>query len=269
MRISPKSRRPGDLILILMLLIPMVPANAAAGENTGDLFWRQWSVSGMFFALDDDSRRNTNDGFGAQVGIGTGFSGQHSASLVASQNAMHRNGPDGDIEQWSAAVNYRYRLGDSSYFSPYVLGELGYMKTQFSGNSLDDYASGIASLGLGVLTPIEFAGMNARAEFKARADLNDERGGSVIEYMLMVGFELPFNRARVIPVDLDSDRVPDDKDRCEGTPAGVDVDSFGCAKDIDTDGDGVTNSTDMCGGTPAGATVDQFGCRTGAEPSPI
>ena len=120
MRNSPIPRYLGELIFIL-LLIPAAATSAAEGPNTGNLFKRQWTLSGMFIALDDDSRRDTGDGYGGQVGIGTGFSGNHSASLVASQNAMNKNGPDGDIEQWSVAANYRYRLGTSSYFSPSIL----------------------------------------------------------------------------------------------------------------------------------------------------
>jgi len=60
------------------------------------------------------------------------------------------------------------------------------------------------------------------------------------------------------PMDTDGDGVADDKDSCKGTPAGVKVDSKGCA--LDSDADGVADYKDKCPGTPAGAKVDARGC---------
>jgi len=44
--------------------------------------------------------------------------------------------------------------------------------------------------------------------------------------------------------DSDGDGVPDDKDKCPDTPAGVKVDENGCP--IDSDGDGVPDYKDKC-----------------------
>ncbi|OON69788.1 OmpA family protein [Hymenobacter sp. CRA2] len=44
--------------------------------------------------------------------------------------------------------------------------------------------------------------------------------------------------------DEDGDKVPDRKDKCPGTPAGVQVDANGCP--IDTDKDGVADYQDQC-----------------------
>ncbi|RZK30663.1 MAG: OmpA family protein, partial [Hymenobacter sp.] len=46
------------------------------------------------------------------------------------------------------------------------------------------------------------------------------------------------------PKDADGDGVPDRKDKCPDTPAGVKVDVTGCP--IDTDGDGVPDYQDKC-----------------------
>jgi OOP family OmpA-OmpF porin len=59
-------------------------------------------------------------------------------------------------------------------------------------------------------------------------------------------------------MDSDGDGVPDDKDKCPGTPKGVKVDMDGCA--IDSDGDGVPDYKDACPGTPKGTPVDTRGC---------
>ena len=58
--------------------------------------------------------------------------------------------------------------------------------------------------------------------------------------------------------DSDGDGVPDDRDQCPGTPAGVAVDANGCP--LDTDGDGVPDYKDECPGTPAGVEVNASGC---------
>ena len=60
------------------------------------------------------------------------------------------------------------------------------------------------------------------------------------------------------PADSDGDGVPDDRDECPNTPAGVPVDQVGCP--LDSDGDGVPDYRDKCPGTPPGVKVDDDGC---------
>lgn len=60
------------------------------------------------------------------------------------------------------------------------------------------------------------------------------------------------------PADSDGDGVPDDRDACPRTPAGVEVDARGCP--LDSDGDGVADYLDKCPNTPAGVKVDGSGC---------
>ncbi len=60
------------------------------------------------------------------------------------------------------------------------------------------------------------------------------------------------------PADSDGDGIPDDIDKCPGTPAGVAVDKDGCPRD--SDGDGVPDYLDKCPGTPSGTKVDANGC---------
>ena len=60
------------------------------------------------------------------------------------------------------------------------------------------------------------------------------------------------------PDDQDGDGVRDSSDKCPFTPAGVAVDSDGCA--LDSDGDGVPDYLDQCPDTPKGSVVDTEGC---------
>jgi len=66
--------------------------------------------------------------------------------------------------------------------------------------------------------------------------------------------------AAASPVEQDSDKdgVPDSRDKCPDTPAGVAVDKDGCP--LDSDKDGVPDSRDKCPDTPAGVAVDKDGC---------
>jgi OOP family OmpA-OmpF porin len=59
-------------------------------------------------------------------------------------------------------------------------------------------------------------------------------------------------------VDSDRDGVPDERDRCPGTPAGATVNAQGC--ELDSDRDGVLDRLDKCPGTRSGAKVDGVGC---------
>jgi outer membrane protein OmpA-like peptidoglycan-associated protein len=61
-----------------------------------------------------------------------------------------------------------------------------------------------------------------------------------------------------IEKDSDKDGVPDSRDKCPGTPAGVTVDKDGCP--FDSDKDGVPDYLDKCPGTPALLAVDKAGC---------
>ncbi len=60
------------------------------------------------------------------------------------------------------------------------------------------------------------------------------------------------------PVDSDQDGVPDYLDQCPDTPAGLITDKNGCT--LDTDQDGVPDSRDFCADTPLGVAVDEKGC---------
>ena len=60
-------------------------------------------------------------------------------------------------------------------------------------------------------------------------------------------------------IDGDGDDVPDARDQCPDTPAGVKVDEFGCP--LDSDQDGVPDYLDDCPDTPMNVKVDIKGCQ--------
>jgi len=98
--------------------------------------------------------------------------------------------------------------------------------------------------------------VSSYTDFMLRANLNvklgkDPRAAQEVEV-----------EAVVEDGDADGDGVPDSRDRCPNTPAGVAVDQYGCS--LDSDGDGVPNSRDKCPDTRAGAVVDLDGCEVEA-----
>jgi OOP family OmpA-OmpF porin len=61
-----------------------------------------------------------------------------------------------------------------------------------------------------------------------------------------------------VVMDSDKDGVPDNLDKCPGTPAGMLVNKDGCP--VDSDNDGVPDYLDKCPNTPPGVEVDENGC---------
>jgi OOP family OmpA-OmpF porin len=81
----------------------------------------------------------------------------------------------------------------------------------------------------------------------------------ITEFIYDVTIPWPFRKhGGMAPADADGDGVPDDIDKCPGTPRGAVVDAQGCP--IDSDGDGVYDGIDKCPNTPKGAIVDARGC---------
>lgn len=126
-------------------------------------------------------------------------------------------------------------------------------------NGINGLGSSVATLSLAVGLVLGSTGVQA-------GYLTDSRGNVVLDnfgecWNATGGASAPREPCDVMPVaeaDSDGDGVPDSRDRCPGTPAGVAVDANGCPRD--SDGDGVPDYRDKCPGTRAGAKVDAAGC---------
>lgn len=148
-------------------------------------------------------------------------------------------------------------LSSSEPLVPYVFAGGGVI---YADNYLSrsQYAVNIP-MGLG-LRYNAFPNVSFDANVRQDATLSDELDGykagtwkdNVLTYSAGVVFNLGGS------ADADKDGVSDKKDKCAGTPAGVQVDASGCP--VDSDGDGVADYLDKCANTPAGAKVDAIGC---------
>lgn len=267
---------------VALLLALLIPAAAAAEKAP------YWLVPGGGYAwipnelLVRPSRPTVGGLIGARISPGwaaeahgTFFKSPGTQPLQPSLGILH---VEGNVT-W-------FLLGDRS-FTPYLTGGAGtaYLHYEGSGSSLHQFAYGGGlgfRLALGENVSLRVQGRQMRYKVPiAPTNVQDYRDEPEVFAGLSFGIGGPSR-------DRDHDGVPDDDDRCPGTPAGARVDAVGCALDsdedgvfdgldqcphstpgakvdargceYDTDGDGVPDGTDRCPGTPKGAVVDATGC---------
>jgi OOP family OmpA-OmpF porin len=187
----------------------------------------------------------------------------------------------GAFKQGLNDVTMKYDFLPDAVVRPYV--GVGINVTAFSHVSAGPF--GLNSTAVGPVGQVGFdiklgAGwfFNADAKWaRVRADLHfdGEPAGLIrldpVLYGIGFGYRFGGTPAHSVPapvvptpvtsapvLDSDGDGVPDDLDRCPGTPAGVKVDAAGCP--LDSDHDGVPDYLDRCPGTPVGLKVDAVGC---------
>lgn len=238
------------LALASLALVTFSAAQAA--EKPG-----QWYITPSLSAIWVDGSRHADDDFGGHLALGRAFEGWN-AEIGAWYYDL-----DGfnETEMWGVDINALKVWFPEGRISPYLRFGYGYMDTE--NEIYDDEGGDQGSIGLGFLTDITKNGSLAiRAEFAKRWDFS---GGSTLQdYVGNIGLQIPFGGKKEEPVvaavdpDSDGDGVPDSRDRCPGTPAGVKVDANGCP--LDSDGDGVPDYLDKCPNTPAGTPVDSKGC---------
>jgi OOP family OmpA-OmpF porin len=148
-----------------------------------------------------------------------------------------------------------FLLGDRS-FTPYFLGGAGiaYLHYEGASSSLHQFAYGGGGgfrVALGERVSLRVEGRDLRYRLPAATGAEGYRNEPEAYAGVSFGIGGP-------PGDRDHDGVPDDDDRCPGTPPGARVDAVGCA--LDSDNDGVFDGIDQCPNTPPGAVVDARGC---------
>ncbi len=172
-----------------------------------------------------------------------------------------------DISFFGSGITYGYRIGDNIF--PTIFAGLSYLNfdpQDDRGNVLINNLNEVyakndvnlnAEIGLKYLITNE---LTFNIGFGAGFNFNDwlddiERGDrNDIFYTMMAG--LTYNL--IARADADGDGVEDSEDLCLDTPAGVEVDNFGCPTDEDRDG--VADYLDRCPNTPARVRVNANGC---------
>jgi len=154
-----------------------------------------------------------------------------------------------------------FLLGDRA-FTPYLTGGAGvaYLHYQSAPSSLHqtEFAGGLGfRIAMGERVSLRLEGRDLRYKVPLTpGGPQDYRDQPEAFAGISFGIGGP-------PRDRDHDGVPDDDDRCPGTPPGARVDAVGCA--LDSDNDGVFDGLDQCPNTPVGAIVDARGCPLDAD----
>ena len=150
-------------------------------------------------------------------------------------------------------LNNGWALKEDAFIQPYLLAAPGWTYTSregfFEGARIDQdksyfdlFAAAGINFRLGETVNL-FVQTGQHAPYYANFDGNQNRDDNGWDDRFLqhtVGLNFNLGQAK----DEDQDGVPDRKDKCPGTPSGVQVDANGCP--IDTDKDGVADYQDQC-----------------------
>ncbi len=240
--------------LVALLAAGTAFADAAEGQS-------YFTIMGSY--VDDDEDRGIEDGInGGQFGFGYAF---HESWNV---EALFQIGRGEGNEGFVGDANHSYTgvgldlqrvFRRDERFSPYLHAGLGWFMDDPSGSDSND--GSMYSAGLGFYYDLFTTNVALRGEWRYRTDSAGPE--NLTDNLVSFGLQLPFGSAEPAWVDSDGDGVSDGMDRCPDTPAGADVDAYGC--ELDSDGDGVKDGVDECPDTPTGVRVDSRGCATDSD----
>lgn len=235
-------------------------AGSASADNSAGMTYLAPRFQGVWV----DDLRNVDDGHGVQLSFGRVLTPRWNLELGLSQS--EHDGPAGnDLTLQTANLSLLRVSSPESRASPYLIFGAGWQRQDPDVGERD--TSFALDYGLGFLADLTSGPerkLQLRGELKGRRALNAiADDDEAVDYIAGIGLQFMWGgtpaREEPAPVaDSDGDGVPDDADKCPGTPAGTVVNAEGC--EPDSDGDGVPDGADKCPGTPAGAKVDATGC---------
>lgn len=221
-----------------------------------------------FHALDGGKQLGSDIGFG--LALGKFVSDNWSIDFEFDTASFDAEVGNGDIDQYGLGVMARYHWGEPGSLRPFFGFGLGYIDHDASGDYAGMSSNGtMGQLALGLRKKVsERVGFQTQIKYRMDGDDSIGTNNSYDDYIFGIALNIALganpateeSAPLVEPgvVDSDGDGVSDPDDRCPNTPAGAEVDMYGC--ELDSDGDGVVNSKDECPGTRAGAVVDEVGC---------
>ena len=239
-------------LLVTSSLVLVVGAPASHADGAFPQKERVY-VSPMLTYYDAPDEEYEDTDIGATLAIGYGFTERFLMEIIGHRISADYEEPgvqgSGQVDMYG--VNALYKLETEGVFQPFLsagLGRASFDKDQFS---TDD-----TQLNGGVGAFLAFSDrLGMRGDL--RGVHSTQPGG--IDLLASLGLTAVLGPlADRGPADADRDGVPDDSDRCPGTPLGTTVDASGC--EMDSDGDGVADSADQCPNTARGAQVDKNGC---------
>lgn len=229
----------------------------------GNLYEYNGDLDNRFFTF-KNARENAGVGFGITRYLSPSFDANGHFSYGKMDGDQANTTKVFGAEMFTTDLGLRYKfyngklLKKEALIGPYVDFGTGFTFAHAQGNGSylqnfdEKYLDLNFNAGLGVRVMLAEQ-VYVFAQSKFHYYLNDKYDGSGHPWSLetnnnvndayvehSVGFLFEIGK----PKDTDNDGVSDRRDECPETPAGVGVDSKGCA--IDTDGDGVADYQDEC-----------------------
>lgn len=231
-----------------------LPALSHADAQEGQKY-----ISGLISYYDDDEERNVEDGpSSGKISYGYAVNQNWNFEAVLGVNSVDSGLEHSQLEIGADVLRVWNREGA---LSPFFL--FGTSILDVDRKVVADKNGMALSAGVGFFADMfGDSSVALRGEYRYRGDSFGFR-----DHFVGLGLQIPFGgSSRPMPApapepadpDSDGDGVPDSRDRCMGTPAGVKVDLNGCPRD--SDGDGVADYQDDCPNTVRGAKVDANGC---------
>ncbi len=245
--------------LAMTAAVTLLGANAAlAGNDVGSIY-----VAPMIQGVWLDDARNADDDAGFAFAFGKAVSEKWNVEIAAFNSehsaAANTKLKNSGFELVAQRVFYR-----DANVTPYMAVGLGRLESRVPNllRETDFYVK----YGVGVLADLAKR-PDAGTNLQLRGEIAGRRVDSTstpVDYIASIGLQYSWGGNVVKPViDSDGDGVPDDMDKCPGTPAGTPVNADGCP--LDSDGDGVIDPNDKCPNTPANTRVDANGCELDSD----
>lgn len=251
------------MALVLLAGAALPAAAAVKGKNEITL-----QAGAMIFEGD----LKADNGFAYGARLGHYFTERFSGEISAFTCDTNREHASSNINATYPSIAALYHFRSGSKLRPFVQAGGGVMLLNpEGGKTTTDFA---AHWG-GGLKYFYKPDLLVRADVTHVIDTDVKEGTHSLLALLGVSWLFGGEAAKGVETvkqamvrDADMDGVPDDKDQCPATPAGVKIDAAGCPAPMDSDGDGVTDYNDQCPGTPAGVKVDAKGCPEGTKEMP-
>ena len=259
-------------VFAVMLLIAL--STPALGQIRPDAFSLSPFVGGFLFDGGENLKHRPVYG----LRFGYDFTKNWGAEAVFDYVNTKYTKTDSNTNVYNYRLEGLYHFIPDSKLVPFLAVGVGGMSIDYSGNTSDktratvDYGAGLKyfvtdwlALRGDVRHVLAFGSVHSNLEYGL--GLTFYFGGAKRAVAPVVAAEEPKKPEAAAPAvvapppveqDSDNDGVPDSRDKCPGTPAGVAVDKDGCP--LDSDKDGVPDYLDKCPGTPLGVAVDKDGC---------
>lgn len=224
-----------------MVLLAPLAVQAEQGE---------WYVAPSIVYTDDDGNRLIDDAVaGAQVQVGREM-GKH----LWLEGLLGYHDIDGfpGQEHLEFGFNVIGNFLPDSLFSPYVIGGVGYLRADvgtpdFGGSPPADSTASNATATGGLGLKIRFGDSPWSLRTEARLRHTFDSDNALTDGIVSLGLQYNFGGKPAAMVAAAAEPEPDSGPGVVAVPA-------------DSDGDGVPNDRDQCPGTPAGVKVDARGC---------